>query len=56
MQNVENVLFQLVPFSKDVFSTKSLNRIENLQKRPLQFLLDDYESKHKKILNKAGRR
>ena len=35
--------------------TKSLNRIENMQKRALRFLLDDYESKYEQLLNKAGR-
>ena len=39
-----------------MFSTaKSLNRIENVQKRPLRFLLDDYESTYEQLLNKAGR-
>ena len=48
--------FNWCPLVRMFLSTKSLNRIENLQKRPPQFLLDDYESKHKKIQNKAGRR
>ena len=34
---------------------KSLNRIENLQKRALRFLLNDYESTYEQLLNKAGR-
>ena len=36
-------------------SAKSLNRIENLQKRALRFLLNDYESTYEQLLNKAGR-
>ena len=34
---------------------KSLNRIENIQKGVLRFLLDDYESTYEQLLNKAGR-
>ena len=37
-------------------SAKSLNRIENLQKRALIFLFDGYESTYEQLLNKAGRR
>ena len=36
-------------------SAKSLSRIKNLQKRALRFLLNDYESTFKQLLNKAGR-
>ena len=36
-------------------SAKSLNRIENMQKRALRFLLDDYESTYEQLLNKASR-
>ena len=36
-------------------SAKSLIIIEDLQKRALRFLLDDYESIYEQLLNKAGR-
>ena len=36
-------------------STKSLNKIENLQKRDLRFLYDDYESSYNELLEKSGR-
>ena len=36
-------------------SIKSLNRIENLQKRALRFLPDYYEPTYEQLLNKAGR-
>ena len=34
---------------------KSLNKIENLHKRALRFLLDDYENLYKQLLKKSGK-
>ena len=36
-------------------SSKSLNRIDNLQKIALSFLLDDYGSTYEQLLDNAGR-
>ena len=35
-------------------SAQSLNKIENLQKRPLRFLLNDYDSTHEDLLEKSS--
>ena len=35
-------------------SSKSLNRIDNLQKIALSFLLDDYGSTYEQLLDNAG--
>ena len=38
-----------------MFSSKrSLNKIENLQKRALRFVLDDYTSSYELFLEKSG--
>ena len=34
---------------------KSLTKIENLHKRALKFILDDYSSSYKRILEKSGK-
>ena len=36
-------------------SKKSLNKIENLQKRDLRFVLDDYTSSYELLLEKSGK-
>ena len=36
-------------------STQSLNKIENLQKRALRFLYDDFEASYKDLLSKGGK-
>ena len=36
-------------------SAKLLDKIENLQKRALRYILSDYESTYEQLLNKAGR-
>ena len=36
-------------------SSKSLTKIENLHKRALRFMLDDYSSSYKRILEKSGK-
>ena len=36
------------------FSAQSLNKIENLQKRALRFLLNDYNSAYEDLLEKSG--
>ena len=36
-------------------SSKSLTKIENLHKRALRFILDDYSSSYKRILEKSGK-
>ena len=36
-------------------STKSLNKVESLQKRALCFLYEDYVSLHEALLQKAGK-
>ena len=36
-------------------SSKSLTKIENLHKRALRFMLDDYSSSYEKILKKSGK-
>lgn len=38
-----------------LLSSKSLNRIDNLQKIALSFLLDDYGSTYEQLLDNAGR-
>ena len=38
----------------NVFSAQSLNKIENLQKRALRFLLNDYDSNYKDLVEKSG--
>ena len=38
-----------------VSSTQSLNKIENLQKRDLRFLYDDFEASSKHLLLKGGK-
>ena len=35
-------------------SAQSLNKIENLQKRALRFLLNDYDSTYEDLLEKSG--
>ena len=35
-------------------SAQSLNKIENLQKKALHFLLNDYDSTHEDLLEKSG--
>ena len=35
-------------------SAQSLNKIENLQKRALHFLLNDYDSTYEYLLQKSG--
>ena len=35
-------------------SAQSLNKIENLQKRALHFLLNDYDSTYEDLLQKSG--
>ena len=35
-------------------SAQSLNKIENLQKRALRFLLNDYSSTYENLLEKSG--
>ena len=36
-------------------SSKSLSKIENLHKRALRFILDDYASSYERILEKSGK-
>ena len=36
-------------------NSKSLTKIENLHKRPLRFMLEDYSSSYKGILEKSGK-
>ena len=36
-------------------STQSLNKIENLQKRALHFLYDDFEASYEDLLSKRGK-
>ena len=36
-------------------NTKSLNKIESLQKRALRFLLNDYTSSYEELLEKSGK-
>ena len=36
-------------------STQSLNKIENLQKRTLRFLYDDFEASYEYLLSKGGK-
>ena len=36
-------------------SAKSLNGIENLQRRALRFLFDECQSRYEQLLNQAGR-
>ena len=36
-------------------STQSLNKIENLQKRALRFLYDDFEASYEDLLSKGGK-
>ena len=36
-------------------STQSLNKIENLQKRALRFLYDDFEASYEHLLSKGGK-
>ena len=38
-----------------ISSTKSWKKIENLQKRALRFLLNDYESSYEKLLEKSDK-
>ena len=47
--------FNYCPLVWMFLSAKPLNRIENLQKRALRLLLDDYESTYEHFLNKASR-
>ena len=39
----------------DVFNKRSLNKIENLQKRALRFVLDDHTSSYELLLEKSGK-
>ena len=36
-------------------SAESLNKVESLQKRPLRFLYDNYDSSYESILKLAGK-
>ena len=43
------------PFVWSISSAKSLNKVENLQKRALRFLHNDYSSSYKELLKKSGK-
>ena len=47
-------LFNYCPLVWMFSSVKSLNKIENLQKRALRFLYNDYRSSYDELLHKAG--
>ena len=47
--------FDYCPFVWMFSHKKSLNKIENLHKRALRFLLDDYENSYKQLLKKSGK-
>ena len=46
--------FNRCPLLWMLSSVKSLNKIENLQKRALRFMLSDYESSHDELLRLSG--
>ena len=46
--------FNYGPLAWMLSSVKSLNKIENLQKRALRLMLSDYESSNDKLLNFSG--
>ena len=47
--------FNYCPLVWFISSTKSWKKIENLQKRALRFLLNDYESSYEKLLEKSDK-
>ena len=47
--------FNYCPLVWDFCSKNSLNKIENIQKRALRFLLNDYESDYKTLLRKSNK-
>ena len=46
--------FNYSPLVLMLFSVKSLNKIENLQKRALMFMLSDYKSSYDELLSLSG--
>ena len=47
--------FNYCPLVRMFSSTQSLNKIENLRKRDLRFLYDDFEASYKDSLSKGGK-
>ena len=47
--------FNYCPLVWHLCSKNSLNKIENIQKRALRFLLNDYESDYKTLLKKSNK-
>ena len=47
--------FNYCPLVWFITSSKSLNKIENLHKRALQFLFDDYQSSYDQLLVRSGK-
>ena len=47
--------FNYCPLVWMFLSTQSLNKIENLQKRALRFLYDDFEASYEDLLSKGGK-
>ena len=47
--------FNYCPLVQHVYSKHSLNKIENIQKRALRFLLNDCESDDKALLKKSNK-
>ena len=47
--------FNYCPLAWMFSSTKSLNKVESLQKRALRFLYDNYDSSYESLLNLAGK-
>ena len=44
--------FQLLPFGVDVFTKKSLNKVERLQRHALSSLYSDYVNPYDELFNK----
>ena len=47
--------FDYCPLVWFISSAKSLNKVENLQKRALRFLQNDYHSSYETLLHKSGK-
>ena len=47
--------FDYCPLIWFIPSAKSLKKVENLQKRPLRFLQNDYHSSYETLLHKSGK-
>ena len=47
-------IFNYCPPVWNFFGAQSLNKIENLQKRTVRFLLNDYNSTYEDLLEKSG--